>query len=74
MESNDEFDHIEIFIEHVKEDCKKYNFDFEDAANRAFILKISEHAMHLADVNSQRDAVGNVVYEDSLRELIQRLL
>lgn len=74
MEHNDDYDYVESFVEEVHGICQKYNFDFEDIKIKAFILKISEQAMFLANHKSERDAFGNMVYETVLKELIQRFL
>ena len=66
--------YLQVFIEQVKIACQKYNFDFENHANRAFILKIAELSMSLADRNSTRNAAGYLCYEELLSELIQELL
>lgn len=74
MSQNEQPKYIDIFIEDVAETCKKYNFDIENPANRAFLLKITEHAMRLTAQNSPEDAMGNILYDYSLSELINKFL
>lgn len=65
--------HIENFVQSVKDTCTKFKMDFEDASVRAFVLRITEHAITLTEENPEKnwadEPATDLLYRDLVRSL-----